>query len=90
MVYLNPAASSAEKIRLSRSAHAILDLLDDKQAPLAVKAIRDELPFSERTIHYALRQLHEYALIEKRINIRDLRETHYLLAAKAAMYGYLK
>ncbi len=88
MVYLTPTHRPGQKIRLSRSAHAILELLDNKQAPLAVKEIRDELPLSERTIHYALRQLREYALIEKKINMRDLRETRYLLAAKAALYGY--
>ncbi len=91
MVYLTPAVineRSEKTIRLSRSAHAILDLLDNKQSPLAVREIRDELPYSERTIHYALRQLREYALIEKKINIQDLRETQYLLAAKASLYGY--
>ncbi|MHA2052314.1 MAG: hypothetical protein ACXABI_02140 [Candidatus Hodarchaeales archaeon] len=76
-------------IKISRSAEAILSLLLRTGQPLAVREIKKELPYSERTIHYALRQLREYALIEKRANLRDLRESHYLLANRAALYGYV-
>jgi DNA-binding transcriptional regulator GbsR (MarR family) len=91
---MNPPllSASSEKranfIKISRSAEAILSLLLTTEQPLPVREIKNQLPYSERTIHYALRQLREYALIEKRTNLRDLRESHYLLANRAALYGY--
>ncbi|MFX0121464.1 MAG: hypothetical protein ACFE9A_18900, partial [Candidatus Hodarchaeota archaeon] len=57
MVYLTANDNSVEKIRISSSAWAVLNLLNRKTAPLAVYEIQNELPFSERTIYYALRQL---------------------------------
>jgi DNA-binding transcriptional regulator GbsR (MarR family) len=92
---MNPPllSASSEKranfIKISRSAEAILSLLLTTGQPLPVREIKNQLPYSERTIHYALRQLREYALIEKRTNLRDLRESHYLLANRAALYGYV-
>ncbi len=88
MAYLVSVVNSDIRVKISRSARAVLDLLNTKRSPLAVKDIRNELPYSERTIHYALRQLREYSLIEKRANLRDLRESHYLLGARAAAFGF--
>ncbi|MFX0170504.1 MAG: winged-helix domain-containing protein [Candidatus Hodarchaeota archaeon] len=89
MAYLVSTTNSRERIRVSRSAQAVLDLLSNKRTPLAVREIKEELPYSERTIHYALRQLRENSLVEKKANLRDLRESCYLLATKAALYGYI-
>lgn len=88
MAFLVSKIGSAERIKVSRSAVSILDLLKEKKSPLAVKAIREELSYSERTIHYALRQLRENALIMRTNKLQDLRESYYLLTAKAAYYGY--
>jgi DNA-binding MarR family transcriptional regulator len=77
-------------IRVSHSAEAILTLLRQRGTPLAVREIKEELPYSERTIHYALRQLRQHELIEKRANLQDLRESLYLLATRAAVYGYMR
>jgi DNA-binding MarR family transcriptional regulator len=90
MAYLISNSNSSVKIRVSRSAQAVLDLLYNKQIPLAVREIKEELPYSSRTIHYALRQLRDNLLVEKRANLRDLRESHYLLATKASIFGYIK
>lgn len=89
MAYLISNLNSEIKIRVSRSAQAVLDLLYNKRVPLAVREIKEELPYSSRTIHYALRQLRDNSLVEKRVNLRDLRESHYLLAAKASIFGYI-
>ncbi|MFX0016197.1 MAG: hypothetical protein ACFFB2_15675 [Promethearchaeota archaeon] len=89
MVYLTANDNSVEKIRISSSAWAVLNLLNRKTAPLAVYEIQNELPFSERTIYYALRQLQDKALIEKRVNVRDLREAHYRLATRAGLFGFV-
>lgn len=88
MAYLVPIVNHETRVKISRSARAVLELLDTKRSPLAVRDIRNELPYSERTIHYALRQLRDYSLIEKRANLRDLRESHYLLGARAASFGF--
>lgn len=69
------------KIRVSPSAKAIFNLLEEKRAPTAVKDIVRELHYSERTIQYGLKQLQKYKLVEKRANLQDLRESLYLLSS---------
>ncbi|MFX1283752.1 MAG: hypothetical protein ACFFB5_08855 [Promethearchaeota archaeon] len=71
---------TSAKIRISPSAKAIFNLLEAKRAPIAVRDIVKELPYSERTIQYGLRQLQKHKLVEKKANLRDLRESLYLLA----------
>ncbi len=71
------------KIRISPSAKAIFQLLDQKKSPLSVKDIVKELPYSERTIQYGLRQLRKYHLVEKRPNLQDLRESLYLITSRS-------
>ena len=88
MAYLFPISDKLVKIKLSKSAIATLNLLQTQTTPLTVKAIRDELPYSKRTIQYALRQLRTHALIERKTNLLDLRESNYRLSAKASLYGY--
>lgn len=88
MAYLVPNSESVRKIRLPNSAIATLDLLQSKKAPLPVKGIIDELPYSTRTIQYALCQLRNHALVEKKNNLMDLRESIYRLSTKASLYGY--
>ena len=75
------------KIKLSNSAIAALDLLHAEQ-PLNAKAIKDGLPFSQRTIQYALHQLLTHSLVERGNTLHDLRESVYRLSAKASLYGY--
>ena len=75
------------KIKLSNSALAALDLLHAEQ-PLDAKAIKDGLPYSQRTIQYALHQLRTHSLVERRNTLHDLRESVYHLSAKASLYGY--
>jgi len=87
LAYLTPKSPSAKKIRVSRSAQAVLDLLNTKNTLLTVREIKEELPYSERTIHYALRQLRDNSLIEKKANLQDLRESRYVLAARAFSYN---
>lgn len=84
MSHLIISANSANlvKIRISPSAKAIFNLLEEKRAPTAVKDIVRELPYSERTIQYGLKQLQNYKLVEKRANLQDLRESLYLLSSK--------
>ncbi len=89
MAYLISNTNKESKIKVSQSAKAIFELLHASRTPLAVYEIKEELSYSERTIHYALRQLRGYALIEKRANLQDLRESRYLLAAKAQMYQFM-
>ncbi len=89
MALLYSTRGVSNRIKVSHSAEAILSLLVRAGQPLTVREIKKGLPYSERTIHYALRQLREYALVEKRANLQDLRESHYLLANKAAMFGYM-
>ncbi|MCK4849295.1 MAG: GntR family transcriptional regulator [Candidatus Heimdallarchaeota archaeon] len=88
MVHLYATGGVNNQLKVSHSAEAILSLLVRVGQPLAVKEIKNELPFSERTIHYALRQLREHSLVEKRASLQDLRESHYHLAFRAAMFGY--
>ncbi|MFX0086347.1 MAG: winged helix DNA-binding protein [Candidatus Hodarchaeota archaeon] len=88
MVYLFPVTGSKQKIRISRSAVAVLELLENKKMPLAVREIKEELPYSERTIHYALQQLREKAFVAKNSNFEDLRESRYFLTSKAALFGF--
>ncbi|MHA2075328.1 MAG: MarR family transcriptional regulator [Candidatus Hodarchaeales archaeon] len=87
MAYLYPNSDKFGKIKLSNSAIATLDLLHSEQQ-LTVKAITDELPYSQRTIQYALHQLRSHSLVERRNTLHDLRESIYLLSAKASLYGY--
>ncbi len=89
MVYLISHINPVEKIRVSSSAWAVLNLLNRKRAPLAVYEIQNELPFAERTIYFALRQLQDKALIEKHINLKDLREAQYRLATRAGLFGFV-
>ena len=89
MVYLTSHINPVEKIRVSSSAWAVLNLLDRKSVPLAVHEIQDELPFAERTIYFALRQLQDKDLIEKHVNLRDLREAQYRLATRAGLFGFV-
>jgi len=89
MAYLVSNTNNESRLKVSQSARAIFELLHTSRPPLAVYEIKEELSYSERTIHYALRQLREYALIEKRANLQDLRESRYLLAAKAQLYQFL-
>ncbi len=88
MVYLSPLINSEHIVRISRSAVAVLELLETKKNPIAVREIKQELPYSERTIHYALQQLREQAFVEKNSNFEDLRESRYVLASRAAMFGF--
>lgn len=88
MVYLSPLINSENNVRVSRSAFAVLELLETKKNPIAVREIKQELPYSERTIHYALQQLREQAFVEKNSNFEDLRESRYFLASRAAMFGF--
>ncbi len=88
MVYLSPLINSEHQVRVSRSAVAVLELLETKKNPIAVREIKQELPYSERTIHYALQQLREQAFVEKNSHFEDLRESRYVLASRAAMFGF--
>lgn len=88
MVYLNPVIHSEQRVRISRSAVAVLEFLEAKNTPITVREIKQELPYSERTIHYALNQLREESFIKRNSNFEDLRESRYLLAARAALYGF--
>lgn len=88
MAYLSSINKPSEKIRITRSAKAILTLLDTEKKPLPVKEIKNHLPYADRTIHYAVQQLKHLSLIESTYNINDMRERRYLLAAKAAYYGF--
>jgi len=87
LLYSNKGANN--RLKVSHSAEAILSLLVRVGQPLAVREIKKNLSYSERTIHYALHQLREYALVEKRACLQDLRESHYRLANRAAMFGYM-
>jgi DNA-binding MarR family transcriptional regulator len=89
MVLLYSTEGVNKRIKVTHSAEAILSLLENADKPLAVREIKKDLPYSERTIHYALRQLREYDLVEKRASLQDLRESYYHLAYRAAMFGYL-
>jgi DNA-binding GntR family transcriptional regulator len=89
MAFLHSNQGTNNRLKVSHSAEAILSLLVRVGQPLAVREIKKELPYSERTIHYALQQLRGYALVEKRANLQDLRESHYLLANRAAVFGYM-
>ena len=89
MALLHATEGNNNRLKISHSAEAILSLLVRAGQPLAVREIKKELPYSERTIHYALRQLREYSLVEKRAYLQDLRESHYHLANRAAMFGYM-
>lgn len=89
MVHLYSNQGVTSNLKVSHSAEAILTLLERAGQPLAVREIKKELPYSERTIHYALRQLREHSLVEKKASLQDLRESHYHLAYRAAMFGYL-
>ena len=89
MVKLYSTQGANNRLKVSHSAEAILSLLVNADKPLAVKEIKKDLPYSERTIHYALRQLREYSLVEKRASLQDLRESHYYLAYRAAIFGYM-
>jgi len=89
MAYLVSTTNKENKIKVSESAKAIFELLNTSTAPLAVREIKDELQYSERTIHYALRQLREYSLVERKANLLDLRESRYLLAVKAQVYRFI-
>ena len=89
MVHLYSTQGVVGNLKVSHSAEAILTLLERTGQPLAVREIKKELPYSERTIHYALRQLREHSLVEKRACLQDLRETHYRLAYRATMFGYM-
>lgn len=77
------------KIKISPSAKAIFDLLETKKTPIPVKDIVKELPYSDRTVQYGLRQLQKHNLIMKRPNLEDLRESLYLLAP-FAYYVFIK
>ncbi len=88
MAYLSPISNKDVKIKLSKSAIATLNLLNNEKTPLTVKAIKEELPYSTRTVLYALRQLRTHALVERKTNLLDLRESNYRLSAKASLYGY--
>ncbi|MFX0124657.1 MAG: hypothetical protein ACFFAE_13575 [Candidatus Hodarchaeota archaeon] len=81
-IVTSDSAATKTKIKISPSAKAIIQLLDKKKSPLSVKEIVKELPYSERTIQYGLRQLRQYQLVEKRANLQDLRESLYLIAAQ--------
>ncbi|MFX1505422.1 MAG: hypothetical protein ACFFDC_04820 [Promethearchaeota archaeon] len=78
------------KIRISPSAKAIFQLLNEKKSPLSVKDIVKELPYSERTIQYGLRQLRKYHLVEKRPNLQDLRESLYLISSRSIFLRFIK
>ena len=88
MANLYSSKGAEKRIKVSHSAEAILSLLMRVGQPLPVREIKKELPYSERTIHYALHQLRGYSLVEKRACLQDLRESHYRLANRAAMFGY--
>ncbi len=88
MSYLT-AIDHSRKIKISPSAKAIFKLLAEKRTPIAVKEIVKELSYSERTIQYGLRQLERHKLVEKKSNLRDLRESLYLLASSALFYRAL-
>ncbi|UCE14609.1 MAG: helix-turn-helix transcriptional regulator [Candidatus Heimdallarchaeota archaeon] len=92
MSYLTSVGQSGAitKIKISPSAKAIFDLLKSMEGtPLAVKDIVRELPYSERTIQYGLRQLQRHNLIEKRSNLRDLRESLYQLGVQALFFRFI-
>lgn len=89
MVHLYSTQGVSTNLKVSHSAEAILSLLVRAGQPLAVREIKKELPYSERTIHYALKQLRDHSLVEKKASLQDLRESHYHLAYRAAMYGYM-
>ena len=89
MVHLYSTQGVSNNLKVSHSAEAILSLLVRVGEPLPVREIKKELPYSERTIHYALRQLREHSLVEKKASLQDLRESHYQLAYRAAMFGYM-
>lgn len=77
------------KIKISPSAKAIFQLLDEKKSPLSVKDIVKELPYSERAIQYGLRQLRKYHLVEKRPNLQDLRESLYLISTRSVFLRFI-
>lgn len=91
MSYPTTSVSSVTKksVRVSPSAKAIFELLEKKKSPVAVKDIVKELPYSERTIQYGLKLLTQHKLVEKRANLRDLRESLYLLASTAMFYRFI-
>lgn len=92
MSYLTSVRKSGArtKIKISPSAKAIFDLLKSKEGePIAVKDIVKELPYSERTIQYGLRQLQSHNLVEKKSNLRDLRESLYHLGAQALFFRFI-
>ena len=82
LIVTGNSAAIKTKIKISPSVKAIIQLLDEKKSPLSVKEIVKELPYSERTIQYGLRQLRQYHIVEKRPNLQDLRESLYLIAAQ--------
>ncbi|MHA2225478.1 MAG: hypothetical protein ACXAC8_09760 [Candidatus Hodarchaeales archaeon] len=80
MFNLNANASAISiPNRISPSAKAIYSFLHSKEKPVAVKVIIEELPYSERTIQYGLRQLRKHEMVYKTSNLRDLRESLYYL-----------
>jgi DNA-binding MarR family transcriptional regulator len=83
-------AALKAKIKISPSAKAIFYLLNEQKSPLSVKDIVKELPYSERTIQYGLRQLRKYHLVEKRPNLQDLRESLYLISSRSIFLRFIK
>ena len=88
-IFPNKSAVTKTTIKISPSAKAIFRLLDEKKSPLSVKEIVKELPYSERTIQYGLRQLRQYQLVEKKPNLQDLRESLYLVATQSIFLRFI-
>ncbi|MFX0015261.1 MAG: hypothetical protein ACFFB2_09175 [Promethearchaeota archaeon] len=89
-IVASDSAVLKRKIKISPSAKAIFQLLEDRKTPLSVKDIVKELPYSERTIQYGLRQLRKYELVQKKPNLQDLRESLYLLASHSIFMRFVK
>ncbi|OLS28089.1 MAG: hypothetical protein HeimC3_00490 [Candidatus Heimdallarchaeota archaeon LC_3] len=64
---------------LSGSALKILEILDKTQE-VSASDLKDQLNFSTRTIHYALKTLQDRSLIEKKPYLLDMRQTRYVIA----------
>ena len=63
---------------LSGSALKILEILDKNQE-VSASDLKDQLDFSTRTIHYALKTLQERSLIEKKPYLLDMRQSRYVI-----------
>ena len=63
---------------LSESAHKILDHLEQK-GNASASELHTKLNVSTRTIHYALKNLMEKDLVDKKPYLKDMRQTRYSL-----------